>query len=255
MPEFNLALIFSSFIAGVFTFFAPCTLPLIPAFLGVISGSNLDDFKHPEKMKKARWWVFKNAVLYVLGFSLVFVLFGTAFSFLGQLVFIKIWLPRVGSIFIILFGLFLAGLLKVSWLNAEQKIIVPHLFSKVSLANSFLIGVLFALGWSPCVGPLLGSVLFLASTTSTVMQGTFLLIVFSLGLGLPFLITALFVGKAFTAFAKWGNLLEIINKVAGLFLVFLGILLLTGLFSVFHEKLLILFYQIPFFEVFINRFL
>jgi len=255
MPEFNLAIIISSFVAGIFTFFAPCTLPLIPAFLGIISGSNLEDFKYPEKMKRARWRIFNNALLYVLGFSLVFILFGTAFSFIGQLSFIKIWLPRIGGIFIVLFGLFLVGLLKISWLNIEQKIIASRLFSRVSSVNSFLIGVVFALGWSPCVGPLLGSVLLLASTSGTFSQGIFLLVVFSVGLGLPFLVTALFVGKAFTVFRGWGRMLGIINKIAGIFLIFLGFLLISDLFSVFHNQLLLFFYRFQFFEAFINKFL
>src|SRR3989344_4566415 len=146
MPEFNVAITISSFIAGVLTFFAPCTLPLVPAFLGIISGAG--DISDPDKLKAARGRIFKHA----------------------------------------------------------------------SSANSFILGALFALGWSPCVGPLLGSILLLASTSGTVLQGTFLLIVFSIGLGIPFLLTALLIGKAFTAFGRWGNFISIINKIAGVLL-------------------------------------
>lgn len=255
MPEINLTITIASFIAGVFTFLAPCTLPLVPAFLGVISGSKLEDFKDPEKAKLARRALLKNAVFYVLGFSLIFILFGAAFSFVGQLLFIKIWLPRIGGVFVLLFGLILLGWLKIPWLSSEQKLNVPHLFRKVSLVNSFLLGVVFSLGWSPCVGPLLGTVLLLASTSSTFFEGTFLLVIFSAGLGLPFILTALLIGRAFSAFVKWGKTLEMMNKIAGIFLVFLGILLVIGKFSEFHNKLIIYFYRWQMFETFVNKFL
>lgn len=255
MPEFNLAITISAFIAGVFTFFAPCTLPLVPAFLGIISGTRLEEMKNPEMARTFRWQIFKNAVLYVFGFSLVFVLFGISFAFVSHILGFKEWLQRIGGVVVIIFGLFMLGWLRLPFLSYEKQVRVPWLFRNVSLLNSFLLGALFALGWSPCVGPLLGSVLLLASSAGTVYQGTFLLVVFSAGLGLPFLITALFVGKAFVAFSRWGRLLEAVNKIAGIFLIFIGFLLITGLFSTFHNQLIIFFYRFPFFEVFINKFL
>jgi len=255
MPEFNLAIFFSSLIAGILTFFAPCTLPLIPAFLGIISGSNLEDFKYPEKMRTARWWVFKNALLYVVGFSIVFIIFGVVFSLVGQIIMVRIWLSTLGGFLVMLFGLFLTGLLKVSWLSVERRIFIPHTFSKVSLLNSFVLGALFAMGWSPCVGPLLGSVLLLASTSGTVIEGTFLLFIFCLGLGIPFLITSLLMGRAFSAFSKWGKTLEILNKLAGVFLIILGILLMTGEYQFFIANFKEYFYSYPLFEEFINNFL
>lgn len=266
MPEFDLAIITSSLIAGVFTFFAPCTLPLVPAFLGIISGTRLEEMKNPELAKTVRRRIFKNAVFYVLGFSLVFILFGVSLTFVSHVLGFKDWLQRIGGVIIIVFGLFMLGwpgseslsnffqkidlakplkLLLSGWLNLKS----------VSLLNSFLLGALFAVGWSPCVGPLLGSVLLLASTSGTVLEGTFLLVVFSIGLGLPFLIVAMFAGKALTVFGKWGRTLEVINKIAGGFLMFLGFLLMAGWFSHFHNQLLIYFYKFPFFEVFVNKFL
>ncbi len=255
MPEFNFAIIISSFIAGVFTFFAPCTLPLIPAFLGVISGTKIEDLKNQELAGAARRRIFINAVFYVLGFSIIFILFGVSFTFLSHTLGLKEWIQRLGGVMVIIFGLFMMGWLKLPFLDSEKQIRVPQLFRHVSLFNSFLIGALFALGWSPCVGPLLGSVLLLASTTSTVFQGTFLLVVFAAGLGLPFLLTALLIGKAFTVFGKWGRLLEVINKIAGIFLIFIGSLLVIGKFSQFHNQLIEYFYRFPYFETFINKFL
>ncbi len=255
MIEFGLALIVSSFVAGIFTFFAPCTLPLVPAFLGVIAGVGQEELNDKEKMRKLRWRIFNNAVFYVLGFSIIFVLFGVAFSFLGKVVIVRDLLQRIGGILIILFGLVLVGLLKIGWLSSEKQIHAPKLFQSASKANSFGIGALFALGWSPCVGPLLGSVLLLASGSSTVIQGTFLLIVFSLGLAIPFLVTALLIGKAFSAFSRWSKALKIINIIAGAFLITLGILLVTDQFtSVFNEfRSFLLRFQ--FYEEYINRFL
>ncbi len=255
MPIFDLSIIASAFIAGVLTFFAPCTLPLVPAFLGIISGARIEDLKNPEIAKTVRWRIFKNAVFYVLGFSLVFISFGVAFSYLGTLFVIQELLEKVGGLLIIAFGLVLLGWLRIPWLSSEKQIAVPRLFHNVSLANSFLLGAIFALGWSPCIGPLLGSILLLASTSGTVFEGTFLLVVFSIGLGLPFLITSLLIGKAFTAFGRWGSILSVLNKVAGIFLVVIGFLLISGNFSLVHSQLKNYFYNFQFFEVFINKFL
>ena len=259
VPEFNLAITISAFIAGLLTFFAPCTLPLVPAFLGIISGARIEDLKNPEITKTVRWRILKNAVFYVLGFSLVFISFCVAFSYLGTLFVIRELLEKIGGLLIIAFGLVLLGWLKIPWFDPGRRISVSFIptpmYGLWGLANSFLLGAVFALGWSPCVGPLLGSILLLASTSGTVMEGTFLLAIFSIGLGVPFIITALLIGKAFTAFGKWGNLLSMINKIAGVFLVVIGFLLILGRFSLIHSQFKNYFYNFQFFEVFINRFL
>lgn len=255
MIEFGIALIVSSFIAGIFTFFAPCTLPLVPAFLGVISGVGQEDLQNPEKLKGLRWKVFGNALFYVLGFSLIFILFGIAFSALGKIFLIRVLIQRIGGVLVILFGLVLLGVLRIRWLSAEKQIHVPKLFQSATKANSFGIGALFALGWSPCVGPLLGSVLLLASRSGTLLQGTFLLIIFSLGLAVPFLLTALLIGKAFSAFSKWTRVLKVINIIAGIFLITLGVLLVsnqfTHVFNIFRAFLL----RFEFYEKYVNKFL
>ena len=255
MIEFGIALVFSSFIAGVFTFFAPCTLPLVPAFLGVIAGVKPEDMNNPEKLKGMRWKIFTNAIFYVLGFSLIFILFGIAFSFLGQFLVIRIWLQRIGGIMIVLFGLVLLNWLKIPFLSSEKQIHVPKLFQSAGKTNSFGIGALFALGWSPCVGPLLGSILFLASGSGTILEGTFLLVVFSLGLAIPFLVTALLIGKAFSAFGRWATGLKIINGIAGIFLITLGVLLLTDQFTPVFNQFRGFLQQFQFYEEYINRFL
>ncbi|OGM97080.1 MAG: hypothetical protein A3B86_03015 [Candidatus Yanofskybacteria bacterium RIFCSPHIGHO2_02_FULL_38_22b] len=255
MPEFNVAITISAFIAGVLTFFAPCTLPLVPAFLGIISGAQVQDLNDLSKTQEIRGRIFKNAVFYVLGFSIIFILFGVVFSFLGSIFLIRQVLEKLGSLFIIAFGLVLLGWLQIPWLSFDRQVRVPQLFYRVSLFNSFVLGALFALGWSPCVGPLLGSILFLASTSSTVLEGVFLLIVFSIGLGIPFLVTALLIGKAFGAFSGWSSFLSIINKIAGVLLIFIGFLLIFGKFTLVHTYFKLYFYNFQAFEIFINKFL
>jgi cytochrome c-type biogenesis protein len=255
MPEFNLAITISAFVAGLLTFFAPCTLPLVPAFLGIISGAKPEEFNDPKKIKAVRGRIFMNAVFYVLGFSLVFILFGVAFSYLGSLFNIRLWLEKIGGLFVLAFGLVLLGWLNIPLLNSEKKIHVSQLFRNVSLLNSFLLGALFALGWSPCVGPLLGSILLLATTSGTVFEGTLLLVVFSIGLGVPFLLTALLIGKAFAAFGKWSGAIAVINKIAGVFLITIGFLLILGKFELLHSSFKNYFYNFTWFEVFINRYL
>lgn len=265
MPEFNLAIIISSFVAGVFTFFAPCTLPLVPAFLAIISGIKVrgsdpltERGQTPLSLSPYRWRIFKNAIFYVLGFSLIFILFGVSFTFVSQILGLKDWLQRIGGVTVILFGLVLIGWIKMPVPEGVRylSVRVPDpLLQKASFFNSFLLGALFALGWSPCVGPLLGSVLLLASTSGTILQGAFLLVVFSVGLGLPFLLTALLIGKTFLAFEKWGKTIMVINRTAAIFLIFLGVLLTIGQYKAFHNWLLIYFYRFQFFEVFVNKFL
>ncbi|PJE50975.1 MAG: cytochrome C biogenesis protein [Candidatus Yanofskybacteria bacterium CG10_big_fil_rev_8_21_14_0_10_36_16] len=250
-----MGLAFSSFVAGFFTFFAPCTLPLVPAFLGLISGVPQEELSDPAKLKLVRWKIFSNAFFYVLGFSIVFILFGVAFSFLGQIIGVKIWLQRIGGILIVLFGLFIMGVLKVNFLNAEKKIYIPVFFQKPTKGNSFFLGSLFALGWSPCVGPILGSVLLIASTQGQVFQGIYLLALFSAGLAIPFLLTALLIGKSFTTFSKMDRIMRIINIIAGVFLIFLGFLLITDQFSNVFAQLQGFFFQFDGFQNFVNGFL
>ena len=255
MPDFTIALIASSFIAGLFTFFAPCTLPLVPAFLGVISGVGREDLKDPEKIKEVRGRIFVNALFYVLGFSLIFILFGVAFSFLGKILIFRLWIQRVGGVLIALFGLVLLGWLKLPFLRKDYQIRVPKLFQRAGKTNSFAIGSLFALGWSPCVGPLLGSILLLASGSQTVFQGTLLLVVFSAGLAIPFLLTALLIGRAFSAFDRWGRALRIINVIGGVFLLALGVLLVSDQFTSVFNSLRGALESTQFYQSFINQYL
>jgi cytochrome c-type biogenesis protein len=217
------ALIIPSFIAGVLTFLAPCTFPLVPVYLSIITGGV------SEKVGKRR--LVLNGLFFVLGFTLVFTAFGTLVGFFGSaLVPYRIWLSRIGGIFVILFGIFLlgSGRFNLDFLMKDRHLKPPAIFKPGSKLNSLVVGLAFGFGWTPCVGPILGSILLLASTSSTVFQGTLLLLVFSLGMAVPFMLIALGVGSIEKRLTPY---LGIISKVSGVFLVLLGILLLTNSFS------------------------
>lgn len=227
------SLIIPSFIAGILTFLAPCTLPLVPGYLGFISGASLDDLKDPEKAGKARKKIFLNGLFFVIGFSLVFIVLGSLAGFAGRsLIQYRFWLSRIGGVFVIVFGLFMMGVLKLPFLTKERQLHVPSIFQRGKPFNSFILGFAFALGWTPCVGPILGSILTLAAVSSTVGQGAILLAVFSLGLAVPFLIIAVGIGWASQHLNKISKYLNAISFIGGIFLVFLGILLVTNSFAV-----------------------
>ena len=228
----DLNLIIPSFIAGLLTFLAPCTLPLVPGFLAFISGVSLKDLNNPEQAKKVRVKIFLNGLLYVLGFSAVFIILGSLFGLGGAaLIQYRLWLSRIGGIFVIIFGLFMIRVLDVPFLNLEKKLSAARALKPGTPLSSFIFGATFAFGWTPCVGPVLGSVLLLASTSATVLQGAFLLMVFSLGLAVPFLLIASTVGSASRSLNKLGRHLNWLTVVGGLFLVLLGVLLVTGSYN------------------------
>lgn len=212
----DFGLIIPSFLAGILTFIAPCTLPLVPAYIGFISG---------DKSKKN---IFFNGLMFVLGFSLVFIIFGMLFGFLGSAISpYKYWLTKIGGLFVIFFGLFLLKAFNFTFLNKIKKIQLSPIFKKGEPLSSFLLGLSFAFGWTPCVGPILGTILILASTTTTILQGGLLLAVFSLGLAIPFLLIAAGIGSLNEKVKSFSKYVGIVEKIGGIFLVILGILLFT----------------------------
>ena len=226
------ALIIPSFIAGILTFLAPCTFPLIPGYLGFIGGVSLDELQNPDSSKKARRRIFMNGLLYVLGFSVVFILFGMLFGLggtaLGQY---RILLTRIGGGFVIFFGLYMVGFLKLPFLqfiNQDHRFNLIEKLTPGTPLSSLIFGATFAFGWTPCVGPILGSVLTLAAQGATVLQGGFLLAVFSLGLGIPFLVIAFGISSATTYLKLMNKYLRYFEVIGGLLLVLLGVLLITN---------------------------
>lgn len=207
----------AAFLAGVLMFLAPCTLPLVPGYLAFIAGGT----------GKRR--VVVNALAFVIGFSIIFILLGSFAGFFGAL--IGPWrdtLGRAAGALLILFGLTMLGWLRIPGLSGEWHARVPRFLTLGHPQSSFIIGVLFAVGWSPCIGPILGTVLLFASTSSTAVTGAVLLGVFSLGLALPFLLTAILIDSASVHFARWGRATQVLSYVGGAVLIILGILMLLG---------------------------
>lgn len=222
-------LIIPSFFAGLLTFLAPCTLPLVPGYLAFISGAGTR-----EEREKNRGKIFWNGVAFIIGFSLVFIILGTIAGLIGSAFApYQVWLSRVAGISIIVFGLFMIGILKIPILNQEQRLKAPSIFKRGNLAGSFLFGSTFSLGWTPCVGPILGSILLLASTGATALEGALLLATFSLGLAVPFLFIAFSISRAEKYLEKISKYLNMVSVVGGIFLVMLGTLVLTGNMSIF----------------------
>ncbi|OHA72779.1 MAG: hypothetical protein A3B24_01170 [Candidatus Wildermuthbacteria bacterium RIFCSPLOWO2_01_FULL_48_16] len=226
----DFSLIIPAFIAGVLTFLAPCTLPLVPGYLGFISGASLEDLKNPERAKTARWKIFLNGFFFMLGFSAVFIIMGTLVGFIAAslLAPYRLWLGRIGGVFVIIFGLFMLNALKIPFLTRERQLKAPALFERGKPTNSFILGSAFAFGWTPCVGPILGSILLLASTSTSALQGALLLTIFSAGLAIPFLLIAAGIGSASRYIQNISKYLNIVSVIGGVFLIFLGVLLVSG---------------------------
>ena len=224
-------LIFSAFIAGLLTFLAPCTLPLVPGYLAFISGISIEELEKKDS-KNLRKKFFLSGLLFVVGFSVVFISFGILAGSLGSaLIQYRIWMTRIGGILVIFFGLFMMGLFKLPVLSKERRLSLSSRMEKGRYINSFLLGLAFAVGWTPCVGPVLGSILILASSSSTAFSGGVLLLVFSIGLAVPFLIVSVAAGWAVSYIQKIQKYLNVVSIVGGIFLIIVGILLLTNNFG------------------------
>jgi len=220
-----------AFFAGLLTFLSPCVLPLIPAYLSFITGVSIDDLvSSGEEKSKMTKRIFLEMVLFISGFSLVFILLGASASYFGKFVLSRLNILRiVGGVLVIVFGLYISGLFNISFLGYERKI---HLKMKpANILGSFIVGIVFALGWTPCVGPVLGTILTYAATQETVREGVFLLGSYSLGLGIPFLVSGLAVNLFLRGFRKIKKYSRLISVVTGGLLILFGILILTGKFQ------------------------
>src|SRR3989344_249802 len=223
------SLVIPSFIAGLLTFLAPCTLPLVPAYLTFIGGASVKDLVDKEKAKKARAKVFLNGVFFVLGFSAVFIILGLFAGTIGGFVAGgRLWFARIGGVLVILFGLTILNIIKIPQLLSEKKFSInANSERRGTYGFSFLLGTIFGSGWTPCIGPVLGSILVIAGSSATAGSGALLLAVFSLGLAIPFLLIALGIGRSQKFIDKYADKLGFVTKTGGLLIIGLGILLLT----------------------------
>lgn len=209
-----------AFIAGIVSFLSPCVLPLIPGYLAYLAGVSVGT---EEKKRKE---IFLNSVFFVLGFGLVFAALGVLLNtILSTIAYdVQIWLSRIGGLVIIVFGLYLMGLIKIPFLDREHKFNVRSTF-KSRYLTSLIFGAAFAAGWTPCVGAVLGAILGLAATQPGI--AFILLVSYSVGFGLPFLLVGLFTTQASAIINRYGTWAGWINRIFGVILVILGILIFT----------------------------
>jgi cytochrome c-type biogenesis protein len=205
-----------AFSAGLLSFLSPCVLPLFPSYLSFITGMSVADLS-TDLTAAARRRVLVHALTFVLGFSLVFVALGASFSAAGQMLFqYRDWIRRIGGVLIVIFGLYIAGLLNIGLFARTQQWQIRE--KPAGYIGSLLVGVTFAIGWTPCVGPILGAILSLAGTTETVQRGIGLLVAYSAGLGLPFLISAAALGPFLAFFKRYRRFIPVVERAAGVVL-------------------------------------
>lgn len=219
-----------AFAAGLLTFLSPCILPLIPAYISYITGISFEELKEGGS-REIRKKTLVHSLFFILGFSSVFIALGASASYLGQfLIEYKSIISRIGGIFVILFGLYIAGLFKLDFLGKERRLNIKA--RKGSKLGSVLLGVTFAAAWTPCVGPVLGSILVLAGTRESVLEGIWLLSVYSLGIAAPFIISAVLINSFIARFARLKKYISAVKFACGLLLVLIGVLLITGRFGI-----------------------
>lgn len=216
--------------AGLISFLSPCILPLIPSYLAFITGVSIEELTLQESIKQVRKKVIVNSLMFILGFSLIFIALGASATFLGQFLSQNIrWFEIIGGAVIILFGIHFTGIFRLKFLDREKKV---HLKQKpLGYLGTLLVGIAFGAGWTPCVGPILGSILALAATTQNILKGVILLAFYSAGIGLPFFISGLIIHKFFEYFKAIRKYFKIITAVGGILLIVVGILLISGYFS------------------------
>ncbi|HUU28355.1 MAG TPA: cytochrome c biogenesis protein CcdA [archaeon] len=232
--------LFTAFTAGLFSFISPCVLPLIPAYISFVSGISIEELEQETEQKGRLLRVFFSTLVFVLGFSTVFILLGAGASFIGNLLFAhRIWFNRIAGVLIGLLGLHLTGIYRFGFLEYEKRIHVQK--KSFGLIGVFLIGAAFAFGWTPCIGPILAAILTLAAQKGTVGSGMFLLGVYSLGLGLPFLATGLALNGFLGVYRRLRTHLRTIEIVCGIFLILVGILIFLDMFSILSSYIMQLF--------------
>jgi cytochrome c-type biogenesis protein len=222
--EIGIALAFT---AGLVSFLSPCVLPLVPSYLAFVTGMSLEDLEQGVNRKTT----LVHATLFVTGFSVIFVLLGAGASFLGQFFQLyRVWIERIGGVVIILLGLHLSGVLRLAPLMRERRV---HLADKpAGYLGTIGVGVAFGAGWTPCLGPILGAILTYSFAQETLWTGVGLLSVYSLGLAVPFLLAALALDRFLQAFKGFRRWMPVLEKVSGVMLVVLGLLLCSGRLTV-----------------------
>jgi cytochrome c-type biogenesis protein len=219
----NLGLLVA-FTGGLLSFLSPCVLPLVPSYLGFVTGFTYDEMANRRRIAMV------HAALFVTGFTIVFMLFGASATALGRVLkYYEVWFQRIGGVLIILFGLYCLGVFRLRWLEQDARL---HLDRKpVGFLGSVLVGMAFAAGWTPCIGPILGGILGLAATEADLSRGMVLLGTYSLGLAVPFLLAAFAVETFLDWFQRFRRHLRWVQRASGVLLLLVGFLLVSGQFT------------------------
>ncbi|MEX0802845.1 MAG: cytochrome c biogenesis protein CcdA [Candidatus Binatia bacterium] len=218
--------IFVAFAAGIFSFLSPCVLPLIPSYLSFISGVSLEDMRHDQTLKRVRGRVVLNSMAFIIGFSLVFISLGISASFLGSLFLSYRNVIRIaGGLFILLVGLYLIGIFKIPVLERYLQFNLKD--KPAGYLGSVLVGITFAVAWTPCVGPILGAILALAGTSGEIGRGAFLLSTYAAGLALPFFLSAIAINSFMQFSQLFRRYIQAFHVAGGILLVIVGLLLVT----------------------------
>ncbi len=224
-----------AFMAGVFSFISPCVLPLIPSYLTYITGISFDELVDNRSQSVRRRTLF-HSLFFILGFTLVFVALGASATYVGA--FFQenqVLIRRIGGVIVILLGIHITGVIKLNLLEREKRFEFTD--KPIGYLGSVLVGIAFAAGWTPCIGPILASILLYASTSENVGSGIILLIAYSMGLGVPFLISALAFNSFLTYFSKFNRYLRIVSIISGIFLIVIGFLLVFDYLSILSQYL------------------
>ncbi|HZI27481.1 MAG TPA: cytochrome c biogenesis protein CcdA [Gemmatimonadaceae bacterium] len=221
-PTFGVLIAFS---AGLLSFLSPCVLPLIPSYVTFITGLSLDDVQHARKAALI------HGSLFVLGFTLIFLAMGAGATMLGQvLIQNRDWISRIGGVVIIVFGLYLLGVLNIGFLSRERRF---HVADKpVGYLGTMVVGIAFGAGWTPCLGPILGSILLYTGTQADLGRGMLLLFAYSLGLAVPFLLSAVAIERFTGFFQRMRKQMIWISRISGAVMIVIGVMLVTNYFTV-----------------------
>jgi cytochrome c-type biogenesis protein len=244
--------LFGAFIAGVLSFISPCVLPLIPGYLSFISGVSLEEMRGMQPVaagagggtmtvvtgasSAAKRQVIVTSLFFILGFSLVFVSLGASATYLGQFLMERLTIfGKIAGVLLIIFGLHTIGVFKIPFLLNEAR--VQANTKPASMIGAVIVGISFAFGWTPCIGPILSAILLVAAQQESVNQGIVLLSIYSLGLAIPFLLTAIAINQFFAAFKKIRRHYHTIEIVSGLLMIVIGVLIFTNRFTIIAQWL------------------
>ncbi len=225
--------IITAFIAGIISFLSPCVLPLVPGYVALLSGSSGGETQDDGSAQRTALML--NSVLFVLGFSAVFIMLGASASAIGGfLLKNKLLLGKIAGVIIVIFGIFLLGFIKLPALYSDKRF---HGKINPGKSGSFLLGLAFAFGWTPCIGPILGATLMMAATRDSLAQGVFLLVIYSAGLAIPFLITSFTLDRFMSFYKNFRRYMQWVERGAGVLLIAVGFLIFFNRFTLVSNYL------------------